>query len=161
MPPALPWPWPCADPSPPPSRREATTTLLLCDAVLDEAQPDLAAVTLDLQARGLERGACAAAGVPAGPLRCGVCSPQAAGGGGCNRPRALPPLAEPGNLWAPFAAPPHHHTHHHTRTQMLSIVDGKERTKAEWTTLLAGAGWRLRRVHRLRAMPSLVEAVPV
>ena len=43
---------------------------------------------------------------------------------------------------------------------MLSIVDGKERTLAEWARLLEATGWRLRRVHPLRAMPSLLEAVP-
>lgn len=45
--------------------------------------------------------------------------------------------------------------------QMLSIVDGKERSLPEWTKLLDATGWRLRRVHPLRAMPSLLEAVPV
>ncbi|PRW59016.1 hydroxyneurosporene methyltransferase [Chlorella sorokiniana] len=44
--------------------------------------------------------------------------------------------------------------------QMLAIGGGKERTRQEWEALLAAAGFRLARVHRLRALPSLLEAHP-
>lgn len=43
---------------------------------------------------------------------------------------------------------------------MLAIGGGKERTRREWEALLAAGGFRLARVYRLRALPSLLEAHP-
>lgn len=42
--------------------------------------------------------------------------------------------------------------------EMLVIASGKERTEAEYATLLAGAGWRLTRVVPTKAPTSLIEA---
>lgn len=43
---------------------------------------------------------------------------------------------------------------------MLAIGGGKERTLKEWEALFSATGFRLARVHRLRALPSLLEAHP-
>lgn len=45
--------------------------------------------------------------------------------------------------------------------EMLVIAGGRERTEAEYAALLAGAGWRLARVHPTEAPVSLLEADPV
>lgn len=45
-------------------------------------------------------------------------------------------------------------------SQMLAIGGGKERTLKEWEALFSATGFRLARVHRLRALPSLLEAHP-
>eukprot|EP00887_Chlorella_sp_A99_P002357 scaffold10.g2357.t1 len=45
--------------------------------------------------------------------------------------------------------------------QMLSLVDGKERTRREWAELLAGGGFELVAVHTLRARTCLLEARPI
>ncbi|KAL4425936.1 hypothetical protein ABPG75_009952 [Micractinium tetrahymenae] len=42
--------------------------------------------------------------------------------------------------------------------QMLAISGGKERSQREWEQLLAAAGFRLRRVHRLRTLTAVLEA---
>lgn len=45
--------------------------------------------------------------------------------------------------------------------QMLAMCNGRERTLEEWKSLLDAGGWRIKRVHPLRTLASLVEAVPV
>lgn len=45
--------------------------------------------------------------------------------------------------------------------QMLAITGGRERTQREWEALLASGGFKLAAVHKLRAVPSLLEARPV
>lgn len=45
--------------------------------------------------------------------------------------------------------------------QMLAVAGGRERTLREWEQLLAFAGFRLRRLHRLRALAPLLEAQAV
>ena len=44
---------------------------------------------------------------------------------------------------------------------MLAMCNGRERTLEEWKSLLDAGGWRIKRVHPLRTLASLVEAVPV
>ncbi len=45
--------------------------------------------------------------------------------------------------------------------QMLAVAGGRERSRGEWEQLLASAGFRLQRVHRLRTLTALLEAAPV
>ena len=45
--------------------------------------------------------------------------------------------------------------------QMLAMVDGKERTRGEWAALRSSAGFKLARVHRVRAPSGIIEAHPV
>lgn len=44
--------------------------------------------------------------------------------------------------------------------QMLAFFEGKERALAEWDALLGASGFRLVRVHPLRAVNSIIEAAP-
>lgn len=49
----------------------------------------------------------------------------------------------------------------HPLPQMMAVPDGRERSVREWSALLAAGGFRLERVVPLRALESIIVAVPL